>query len=59
MANLVGGPGIFAQHGIHVIPVLFNRWCDPVCDFGCLALEHVILKGGKNLICGKLQAASR
>jgi hypothetical protein len=47
MANLEGGLGIFAQQEIHVIPVLFNRWRDPVCDFGGLALEDVILKGGK------------
>jgi hypothetical protein len=42
MANFEGGLSIFAAHNIQVIPVLFNRWRDPVCDFGGLALEHII-----------------
>lgn len=42
MANLEAGLGIFASHGIKVIPVLFNRWRDPVCDFGGVGLEHLI-----------------
>ena len=42
LANFEAGLSIFASHGIGVIPVLFNRWRDPVCDFGGVQLEHVI-----------------
>lgn len=42
LANFDAGLGIFASHGIKVIPVLFNRWCDPVCDFGGVRFEHII-----------------
>ena len=42
LAHLEAGLGLFAQHGISVIPLLFNRWRDPVCDFGGVSLEHVV-----------------
>jgi hypothetical protein len=42
LANFEAGLGIFAQHGIVVMPVLFNRWRDPVCDFGGVPLDHLI-----------------
>jgi hypothetical protein len=42
LANLEGGLAIFAQHDILVMPLLFNRWRDPVCDFGGVALEHIV-----------------
>ena len=42
LANFEAGLSIFASHGIGVIPVLFNRWRDPVCDFGGVQLEHLI-----------------
>ena len=42
LANFEAGLGIFAEHGILVMPVLFNRWRDPVCDFGGVPLDHLI-----------------
>jgi hypothetical protein len=42
LANFEGGLGIFAEHDIRVVPVLFNRWRDPVCDFGGVPLDHII-----------------
>lgn len=42
LANFEAGLSIFAQHGILVMPLLFNRWRDPVCDFGGVSLEHVV-----------------
>lgn len=33
---------MFAAHGIAVVPVLFNRWRDPVCDFGGVPLDHLL-----------------
>jgi len=42
LANLEGGLSIFAQNDILVIPLLFNRWRDPTCDFGGVALEHLV-----------------
>lgn len=42
LANFDAGLSIFAQHDIRVIPLLFNRWRDPVCDFGGVALEHIV-----------------
>jgi hypothetical protein len=42
LANLDAGLDIFAAHGIAVIPVLFNRWRDALCDFGGVYLEHII-----------------
>lgn len=42
LANFDAGLQLFANSGIKVIPVLFNRWCDPVCDFGGVHLEHLI-----------------
>lgn len=41
-ADFEGGLSIFAQQGIRVIPVLFNRWRDPVCDFGGVSLDHIV-----------------
>ena len=36
------------------MPLLFNRWRDPVCDFGGVCLEHIVpglsnLSGGLDL----------
>ena len=42
LANFEGGLSIFASHGILVMPVLFNRWRDPVCDFGGVPLDHIV-----------------
>jgi hypothetical protein len=41
-ANFEAGLGIFAEHDIAVMPILFNRWRDPVCDFGGVPLDHII-----------------
>lgn len=42
LANFEAGLQVFAAHGIEVMPVLFNRWRDPVCDFGGVPLDHII-----------------
>ncbi len=42
LANFEAGLTIFASHGILVVPLLFNRWRDVVCDFGGVSLEHII-----------------
>jgi hypothetical protein len=42
IANFEAGLTTFAAHGIQVLPVLFNRWRDPVCDFGGVSLEHLV-----------------
>jgi hypothetical protein len=42
LANFEAGLAVFAAHDILVIPVLFNRWRDPVCDFGGVSLEHIV-----------------
>jgi len=42
LANFEGGLSIFARHDILVVPLLFNRWRDPVCDFGGVSLEHIV-----------------
>lgn len=42
LANLEAGLSLFARHDILVIPLLFNRWRDPVCDFGGVSLEHIV-----------------
>jgi len=42
LANFESGLGILASHEIRVIPVLFNRWRDPVCDLGGVTLDHVV-----------------
>src|SRR4051794_31188952 len=42
LANFEGGLSIFASHGILAMPVLFNRWRDPVCDFGGVPLDHIV-----------------
>ncbi len=54
LANFEAGLSIFARHDILVIPLLFNRWRDPVCDFGGVALEHIVpgfsnMSGGADL----------
>ncbi|RCK70771.1 hypothetical protein DT076_05080 [Desertihabitans brevis] len=41
-ANFEAGLGVFAAHGIGVVPVLFNRWRDPWCDFGGVPLDHIL-----------------
>lgn len=42
LARFEAGLAIFAQHDILVMPVLFNRWRDPSCDFGGVSLEHIV-----------------
>jgi hypothetical protein len=42
LANFEAGLGLFAEHDILVMPILFNRWRDPVCDFGGVPLDHLI-----------------
>jgi hypothetical protein len=42
LANFDAGLETFSKHGIAVIPLLFNRWRDPVCDFGGVPLDHLI-----------------
>jgi hypothetical protein len=42
LANLEAGLALFAAHGIDVVPVLFNRWRDPDCDFGGVPLDHLL-----------------
>jgi hypothetical protein len=42
LANFEAGLSLFAQYDILVMPVLFNRWRDPSCDFGGVSLEHII-----------------
>ncbi|HEU4703274.1 MAG TPA: hypothetical protein VFS37_12395 [Conexibacter sp.] len=42
LANFKAGVEIFDAHAIQVLPVLFNRWRDPVCDFGGVPLEHIV-----------------
>jgi hypothetical protein len=45
LANFDAGLGIFAVHDITAVPVLFNRWRDPVCDFGGVPLDHLLPHG--------------
>ncbi len=42
LADFDAGLSIFASHDILVMPLLFNRWRDPVCDFGGVPLDHII-----------------
>jgi hypothetical protein len=42
LGNLEAGLAVFARHDILVMPVLFNRWRDPACDFGGVSLEHIV-----------------
>ena len=42
LANLEAGLSVFDENEILVVPVLFNRWRDPDCDFGGVALEHIV-----------------
>jgi len=57
LANFEAGLQIFARHDILVMPLLFNRWRDPLCDFGGISLEHIVLglssmSGGADLFSG-------
>ena len=42
LANFEAGLATFARHDVRVMPVLFNRWRDPVCDFGGVPLDHIV-----------------
>ncbi len=42
LANLDAGVALFAAAGVDVVPVLFNRWLDPACDFGGVPLDHLL-----------------
>lgn len=42
LANFEAGLATFGEHDLKVMPVLFNRWRDPVCDFGGVALDHIV-----------------
>jgi hypothetical protein len=41
-ANFEAGLAVFAAHDIQVMPILFNRWRDPFCDFGGVPLDHLL-----------------
>jgi hypothetical protein len=41
-ANFEAGLAVFASHGVSVMPVLFNRWRDPICDFGGVSIDHFV-----------------
>lgn len=41
LSDFEAGLAIFDAHGIAVMPVLFNRWRDPVCDFGGVPIDHI------------------
>ncbi len=47
MANFEAGLAIFARHDLQVMPVLFNRWRDPVCDFGGVTIDHLLVEFGE------------
>lgn len=42
LANFEAGLSVFAANDILVIPLLFNRWRNPTCDFGGVNLEHIV-----------------
>jgi hypothetical protein len=42
LMNFGAGLELFSQHDIQVMPVLFNRWRDPDCDFGGVGLDHLV-----------------
>lgn len=42
LANFEAGLATFARHGVRVMPVLLNRWREPSCDFGGVALDHIV-----------------
>ena len=46
MRNFRTGLGIFAEHGVMVIPVLFNRWHEPCGDFGGVYLDQIVPEFG-------------
>jgi len=37
---LDAGLELSARHGVRVIALPFNRWLDPVCDFGGVPIDH-------------------
>lgn len=41
LADFDDGLAVFADHGIVVMPVLFNRWRNPICDFGAVPTEFI------------------
>jgi hypothetical protein len=46
LANFEAGLAIFARHDLRVIPVLFNRWRAPECDFGGVSLDQIVPRLG-------------
>jgi hypothetical protein len=42
LANFEDGLGVFAEHGLAVMPVLFNRWRAEHCDFGGVWLDQIV-----------------
>jgi hypothetical protein len=50
LANFEAGLAIFARHDIQVMPVLFNRWRDPVCDFGGVSIDHFLREFGDEAV---------
>jgi hypothetical protein len=42
LANFEAGLALFTRNDIQVMPVLFNRWRDPMCDFGGVPLDHIV-----------------
>ena len=49
LANFEAGLSLFSSHDIRVFPVLFNRWRDPVCDWGGVSLDRIVPELG-NLV---------
>jgi hypothetical protein len=45
LADFEDGLSVFAERGIAVMPVLFNRWRDPLCDFGGVYIDHFLMPG--------------
>lgn len=46
LRNFEAGLTIFAEHDVLVMPVLFNRWHEPVCDFGGVYLDQLVPEYG-------------
>ncbi len=43
-ANLETALGMAACHGLRVMPCLFNRWHDPILDYGGIYADHFLPK---------------
>ena len=52
LANFDAGLKIFSGHGIRVMPVLFNRWRDPTCDFDGVSIDHILMGFRDGIVAG-------